>query len=715
MSEAPELKQNIYSLLDKMVELSGEEEFSSPLISITDIYNNYNDIKSNIINKGENAIELVKNDQFNLPIASISKDTIIKGNTVINLLERHVGIKHDVQENDPPEILNTDYGVKINFSPEWNFNNTTFVIGGNRLTYKLKTGTQYTFSIEANLENVRSIKGKLHIGTLDNKTEVSAPIDITIEEGQNRFVISTLGVISENKVDCYMHLDNLQIELNNENTLRHSITLGNPMLIEGHYLDNYINYISGMESVAEKGFINILAIGKNFLDERKIVTNLSFKGYKWHSGLSPIRIFPNRRYILTNGSRQSSVYVIYYNRDMDIIKEEETKEILTPTNCTHIKLFGSTKPNNILLEMTDELPSNYERYKFINKIISTNPLRYINEKFYDRLLNKNMVPVKEKKVGELILGERTVYLEYCPGFDKPNTKLFRCKVEDMLPFKLENSFSFKCDSIKVGKKDMDDRATISGDPANPKYIYVRIESMFINNNPEDINNYFEANKTRILYPLEETIYEPLEYNNSIDLFLRKGTNTIFFLDNVYPSITGIIPTTIKSFMEDMEILSKNIPTTNGHLFTRNLYKFNCRSYLYSNLVNEDKKDYCMETLDRSGIYRFMLMDLIDNKSIGAGAKIGFEKNSFYNNDKVSLLTKNNKLSATNNTFEPNNIPIGSKLSFFKELYCDNTIILGAGSERPITNKAGSWFFDTNIKKPIWWNGKNWTDIEGNKC
>ena len=46
MSEAPELKQNIYSLLDKMVELSGEEEFSSPLISITDIYNNYNDIKS---------------------------------------------------------------------------------------------------------------------------------------------------------------------------------------------------------------------------------------------------------------------------------------------------------------------------------------------------------------------------------------------------------------------------------------------------------------------------------------------------------------------------------------------------------------------------------------------------------------------------------------------------------------------------------------------
>lgn len=715
MLETPNTKQKIYSLLDEIIELSGEEEFSSPSVNITDMYKNYNNIKSNIINKNEENIDILKDDQIKLPIASISKDTILKGNTIINLLEKHVGIKHDFQQNDSPEIINTDYGVKMNFDSNWQFNRTMFIIGGNRLSYKLKTGTQYTFSIEANFENVTSIKGKLHIGTLDNRTEISAPVDITIVEGQNRFIVSTLGVISDNKVDCYMHLDTLQVSLSNENSLRYSITLGNPMLIEGNYQDHYINYITGMESVAEKGTINMLTIGKNFLDERKIVTNLSFKGYKWHSGLSPIRIFPNRRFILTNGSRQSSAYIIYYNRDMDIIKEEETKEILTPSNCTHIKIFGSTKPNNILLEMTDTNPSEYERYKSINKVINTNPLRSINEKFYDRLLNRNMIPIKEKKVGELVLGERTVYLEYCPGFDKPNTKLFRCKVDDMLPFKLENSFSFKCDNIKVGKKDMDDRATISGDPSNPKYIYIRIESMFINNNPEDINNYFEANKTRILYPLEETVYEPLEYNNSIDLFLRKGTNTLFFLDNIYPIISGIFPTTIKSFMEDMEILSKNIPTTNGHLFDRNLYRYDCRTYFYSNLVDEDKKDYCLETLDRSGIYRFMLMDLINNKNIGTGAKIGFEKSSFYNNNKVSLNSKNNKLSVTNDTFEPNNIPIGSKLSFFKELYCDNTIILGAGSERPITNKAGSWFFDTNIQKPIWWNGKSWTDIEGNEC
>lgn len=723
MINAPNTKQAIHQLLDEIIELSGEETYSSPKINIKDTHNLLDHLKNDVIATGYESAEFSDDTQISMPTGAIPDSTIIKGNTLINLLERHVGVRHDVQTTEIPNITTTDYGVKIEFQPSWNFNKTFFIIGGNRLSYKIKSGTQYTFSIEANLENLESFKGKLHVGTLDGATDMIVPIDVTIKEGQNRFTISSLGVLGENKVDTYMYIDNIVLTVTDSQIYRQSITLGNPMMIEGNHSNHYIKYIDGMESVAQNGSINILTIGRNFLDEKKIVTNVSFKGYYWHSGISPLKIIPNKRYLLINGDKVRNVYVIYYNRDMDIIKEEETNEIITPTSCVYIKIFGSTKPNNVMLEMTDGEPTKHVRYKSINKSIHTEPLNCINEKYCDELLTIDRVPYKEKMVGELVLGERTVYLEYCPGYDKPKTKLFRCKVNDMLPFTSENAFTFKCDKIKIGKKDMDDRATISGDPNNPQYIYVRIESMFINNEPEDINVYFESNKTKILYPLAETQYIPLDFNNDIELYLRQGMNTIFFLDSVTPKIISDYPITTNSLIQEISDKSKYIPSTGEHLFTRNLFKYDCTiSHYYDSTNNyldsigkiDSIRDYCYETLDRSGIYRLSLFDILSEKSIGANLNLGFNKASLTNDNMITIGTKGSNVEITKDSMKVSGdmLPLGSVVSQLNAIYTDDTVVLGAGNKRPIPTKAGSWFFDTTINIPIWWNGRTWIDIEG---
>ena len=36
------------------------------------------------------------------------------------------------------------------------------------------------------------------------------------------------------------------------------------------------------------------------------------------------------------------------------------------------------------------------------------------------------------------------------------------------------------------------------------------------------------------------------------------------------------------------------------------------------------------------------------------------------------------------------------------------------NERPLNPDVGEYFFDINIKKPIWWDGDNWIDCNGNK-
>lgn len=719
MIQAPNQKEAINALLRAILELSGEEEYSSPNTTIPDLYRLLQEMKTNIVDKGYKNVVLDKDSQIELETASIPKDTIIKGSTLINLLERHVGVNHDIQTIGTPNITTTITGVKMEFLPSWNFNKTKFIIGGNRLCYKIKTGTRYTFSIEANLNNVESLSGRLHVGQIEGGNEITIPIDVTIVEGQNRFTLSSMSLITANSPDIYMYIDNLSVITVGDNT--GTIILGNPMLIEGNYTDNYIKYIDGMNSVAENGSINILTSGRNFLDEKRIVTNISFKGYYWHSGLNPIRVLPGKRYLLVNGTEVKNVYVIYYNAEKDIIKEEETNEIITPTNCIYIKIFGAEKPNNVMLEMTDVDFTKHERYRNINKIIKTTPIRYINEKFHDRLLTKERLPFKEKKVGELILGDGVKYLNYCPGYDKPKTKLFKIKADGMLPFTNENLFAFRCDNIKIGKKDMDDRATISGDVNDPEYIYVRLESTLFGNNPSNINAFFDANKTKVLYPLAQTVYEPLEFNNDIDLYLRAGLNNIFFLDPVSPVIQANYPTTPRSLVQEIYEKGKYIPTTNAHLFTRDLYKSDCRVSYYHD-INQDNKidiirDYAYETLDRSGIYRLNLVNMMTKKSDGSGSNLSFNKINIFNNNMITLDTKGTGIELTKDSLVPNKegTPLGSILSQLNEIYTDDSVILGAGSERPTPIKAGTWFFDTKLGIPIWWSGRTWVNIEGKEC
>lgn len=39
-------------------------------------------------------------------------------------------------------------------------------------------------------------------------------------------------------------------------------------------------------------------------------------------------------------------------------------------------------------------------------------------------------------------------------------------------------------------------------------------------------------------------------------------------------------------------------------------------------------------------------------------------------------------------------------------------LIDSGESRPTTNKVGYCYFDTNLKKPIWWSGTEWVDANG---
>ncbi len=53
-----------------------------------------------------------------------------------------------------------------------------------------------------------------------------------------------------------------------------------------------------------------------------------------------------------------------------------------------------------------------------------------------------------------------------------------------------------------------------------------------------------------------------------------------------------------------------------------------------------------------------------------------------------------------------------KAAWIKEQYNPNTILIGYTTSRPTTPDYGCQYYDTNISKPIWWNGSEWVDSLG---
>ena len=76
--------------------------------------------------------------------------------------------------------------------------------------------------------------------------------------------------------------------------------------------------------------------------------------------------------------------------------------------------------------------------------------------------------------------------------------------------------------------------------------------------------------------------------------------------------------------------------------------------------------------------------------------------------KVSKITKidDNGIEVETHTLIEKDLLRRIKKQLF---YSDNN-----ENERPLNPDIGEYFFDTNIKKPIWWNGDNWIDCNGNK-
>lgn len=728
---ATSTKQAIIDFANELVELTGNEDgFMDMGTNMSTTHELFDGLYKDLMTNSYRDINILGDIQISMPTASIPKSNEIVGNTINNLLDKHIGLRHDTQLSEIPLIQTLDYGIYVSFKETWDFTNTSFVVGGNRLCYKIKTGTLYTFAIECTLINAESVTCTIKVGKEDSSLDIFVPQEVTLVPGQNTILLTSMSLITRNDPDIYMRLENIKFNGSSPDIAKIEVSLGNPILIEGDYKDIYIKYIEGMKSVAENGTINVLSICKNFIDEKKIVKDINYKGYGWHSGLNPARVMPNTRMLLTNDGVIQPVYVVYYNSALEVIKEEETREIFTPNNCVYLKVFGPGTPNKILLEATQKDPTPHERYRSISKTIYTNPIRYINRDFYDKIILKSGNPIIERMVGEIELGDGIHKLEYCPGYDKAKTKLFRIKVPDMKPFITENTFTFQCDRFKVGKKDADDRATISGDTRYNNYIFVRIESMFINNNPEDINEFFEANRTKILYPLQEAKQEKLDYGNDINLYLRRGMNTIFLLDDVNPTFITTYPVSAKSLIDEIANKIKFIPITANYLFTRDLYKYDCISSMYFDrtvkYVEELDPDnpnpsvvvnhYCYETLDTAGIYRLAIMDTLSNLSKGTGMTIGFNRTTMYNDNKMTVETKGKSIDLIDNKLIPsgNGVKLGSLVSQLNSIHMDNSIILGAGDTRPVTTRISSWFFDTTINKPIWWNGHTWTDIEGNK-
>ena len=521
----------------------------------------------------------------------------IEGNTFVSPMKNASFAGHHINTEYPITKMNKGWIVRNNDEKTISDNNYYMYDFDTKKYIKLKPNTQYTLFISGQVKFEESVESYQIIPFYRNLVDGTASTNkITSFEIQNnsyfnKSAVFTSGNDSES-FGFYMQPSTTYPET--VNIYYH--------IVEGDFSNSSIPYFEEMKSSFEEQLVtqemissgdeNLKNLGKYKAKIKSTGKNLFSSsvelGYLNDTTGEPterdtcvrtkdfIKINPDSLYTLSN-DKGYNMMVLYYDNQFKYIKQtDETDGALTsiPINTSYIKVrsFVKNSQNDVSVKFQLEEGSTqteYEPYKESAKTFYLDkPLRGLPNGAKDKIIKRNGQWVVERNIKEVILGENIFMQNFIPDdFQNEHTIGFNLKSNDRKVCRTAFannpilSDSFKVDDYTLMINSKDNKEAIFADDGYSN-IYMRLRKDRLNGDysVEGINNYFKDNPLRIIYQLDEPIYEPLNTNLSLDLY--KYITYVSNNSNILTDMKLIVNRTINRAVEAIELAKINPSSEN---------------------------------------------------------------------------------------------------------------------------------------------------------
>ena len=516
-----------------------------------------------------------------------SKEVLIEGNTLINLLENTNNIDYTVSNLvGEGEILNE------------NTNNR----GTPRNKAYLDTEKDYSLFAELRVEDL--------ISNGEN-TYISPQIKFIYSDGtvgyQNfETVIKSNGIYRiKTKINIEKNIDKLYLNVVGSNIESTYVILGNSILLEGNYNEDEIKVVKDMESVGEKTKSLKLSSSKKLFDLFKrdlgfnpTASNITIEDnlIEYDAPYNFVRVSYNpfyfeegKKYTIAIKGNNSRVLFMNGNRlnSTPITSNNTTYKTFTAKDGAYTYYIenGERGVCRVRIEDVWIYEGEYDERKHVSRseykemeIPLKEPLRGIKNVNKDRIVKMNNNYYIERNLGQVTFDGSADENWYIAGIyskyiqiDIPNAKPDAKAVSNRLPYK----------GIINAHENNPIAMSFVRDPKGVRLKPFEKNDMTLNEGRE----WLKENPITIIYELDSPIYEKI--NANLDVYLHEGDNYIQTNSNLPINMKVTIDRTANIAFEAIELAKIN-PTL------ENLSK----ARMWINLLEESiKKDELQEEIN----------------------------------------------------------------------------------------------------------------------
>lgn len=511
-------------------------------------------------------------------------DIEIEGNTLISPMKNvsYSGYsKVDMKKMENGRIVNdSTSGVSSN-------NNYYMMDTDSKEYLRLKKDTTYTIFISGRIDFDESNLNRFVVPfyrNLNDGVPVTRVIK-TINVSQDTYFNETIVFTTNNQdMESFgFYISNALSIVKNVDMYFH--------VIEGDLSNERISYFEGMKSVGEDNennySIEINPSNKNLFDGKLELGTIDINSGELRDAPNEVRssnyidLYNAKTITITRTSAKEldALAFRFYDKNKNYIgtvngtlESIATREI-PYLNARYMKFKDMTGDLNATyqIEITTKSTGYIEHQSNKIQILLSEPLRSVGD-VKDRIIKRNGQWVVERNLKEIVLNGEEGW--YVPGeIFGTNTLLFAIILDDAKP-----KSSIVCDTfIHDSSQWSSDKESIN--LYTNKNLDIRInKDKLSKESPDGLKEWLASNNVRVVYQLEEPIYEPIKADLSVQLF--EGTTHISNNSIVPTNMKITVDRTINRAVEAVE-LAKTNPTV------ENLSK----ARMWVNLLDESiKKD-----------------------------------------------------------------------------------------------------------------------------
>ena len=345
----------------------------------------------------------------------------------------------------------------------------------------------------------------------------------------------------------------------------------------------------------------------------------------------------------------------------------------------------------------------------------SNPLCSIDENIYDVLYYRNGKTHSVRNVLHETLDGSEGWKVLSMG---ANSILFGTKKfdDDLSPNSTSNVIS---DNFAYHKDcNTNDSRCIYQDMGEYKLRIRMLKNELPFQNERGLEEWLKVNNTEIFAQLRMSVTKTENTLGKLNFDVYNNQTYFNCLSKIKSEINATAPSNVGSVLMTMLDSVTKLINVSGDTITGD-HKYNGCGSIYINKAERSLlgtsigKTYSLDSrITSEGIYK---MEYKEDNSGEVLATIEVGPASFIVSSEkgyITLRTQNNELvfDGEKGIYTLNRVSLGDEYNQFSEAYVNGMVIYGARNVRPnVPMGLIGYMYDINISKPIWWNGRAWTD------